>query len=165
MKYVLVILLVFVVACSQNNGTYKMNLTSPEFKDNEQIPSKFTCDGYDISPTLNIGELPENTKTLALITDDPDAPTGTFTHWIVWNINPTNTIKEGEKPGIEGKNDFGSNGYKGPCPPSGTHRYFFRLYALDTVLDLKEEATKSDLKKAMKTHVLAKAELIGTYKR
>jgi len=142
-----------------------MRLASSEFENNGQIPSKFTCDGANISPPLNIEEIPENTKTLALIMDDPDAPMGTFVHWVTWNIKPTTKIPEAQKTGLEGINGFGNLGYGGPCPPSGTHRYVFKLYALNAEIDLNRGATKKDLEDAMKDHILAKAELVGKYSR
>src|SRR3989338_6389030 len=144
-----------------------MKLISPAFKHNGAIPSEYTCDGEDISPELNIENVPENAKSLALIMDDPDAPAGTWVHWVVWNI-PANTkvIPKGTSPkGVKGKTNFGRLGYGGPCPPSGTHRYFFKLYALDTILNLKEGSSKKDLENAMQGHIIEKTELMGTYKR
>ena len=146
----------------------KLQITSPVFPHNGMIPSKFTCDGADVSPTLSIAGIPEKTRSLALIVDDPDAPAGTWVHWVVWNIGAgTKEIPEGSVPqeAIQGKNDFGKQGYGGPCPPSGTHRYNFKLYALDASIALKSGATKAQIEEAMKGHVLAKAELIGLYRR
>jgi len=146
----------------------ELRITSPAFKDNEFIPVKYTCDGEDINPPLLIGNIPPETKSLALINDDPDAPMGTWVHWVVWNISPTtgeikeNSVPEGSRQGI---NDFGKHDYGGPCPPSGTHRYFFKLYALDRLLDLTSNAKKGDLEKAMKGHILAQAQIIGLYRR
>lgn len=145
-----------------------MRITSKSFNDNSFIPKKYTCDGEDINPPLEFHEVPENTKTLALIVDDPDAPMGTWVHWIVYNINPEcRLVEENSVPsgGILGLNDFGKLNYGGPCPPSGTHRYFFKLYALDCELELKGRVTKKDLERAMEGHIIAKAELIGLYKR
>jgi len=144
-----------------------MKLTSPAFKHNGAIPSEYTCDGSDTSPELNIADVPKNAKSLVLVNDDPDAPVGTWDHWIVFNIPPTTKkIEEGSEPeGLGGKNSWGRTGYGGPCPPSGVHRYFFKLYALDTMLNLKEGATKKDIEKAMQGHIIAKAELIGRYQR
>ena len=115
-----------------------MNLTSPAFGNNGNIPSEYTCDGSGLSPQLNIGYVPSNAKSLVLICDDPDAPVGTWDHWIVFNIAPSaKEIPKGIEPkGTPGKNSWGKTGYGGPCPPSGTHRYFFKLYALDTMLDI-----------------------------
>jgi len=142
-----------------------MKLTSPEFGHEESIPEKFTCDGEDINPALEIKDVPENTQCLALIVDDPDAPGKTWIHWVVFNIPVTHSISEDSVPGTQGLNDFGKQSYGGPCPPSGTHRYFFKLYALDKELDLPEGARKEQLEKAMEGHVTAQAELIGTYQR
>jgi hypothetical protein len=142
-----------------------MILSSLEFDHQGYIPKKFTCDGEDVSPALMIEDIPENTKRLALIVDDPDAPAGTWVHWVVFNIPKTDVIEEGEVPGKQGINDFGKLQYGGPCPPSGTHRYFFKLYALDEKLDLKEGCHKKDLLKAMEGHIIEEAELIGLYQR
>ena len=122
-----------------------MKLASPAFAHNAIIPQKYTCQGKDISPPLTISEIPEGTVSLALITDDPDAPMGTWDHWLIWNIKPTAEIKEDSAPGTQGENSWGRNDYGGPCPPSGTHRYFFKLYALDSQLDLAKGATKAEL--------------------
>lgn len=140
-----------------------MKLTSKEFLNNQQIPKKFTCQGDDISPGLTIAEIPDGVKRLALIMDDPDAPGGTFVHWVVYNMPVTERIEEGAAPGTLGVNDFGKRGYGGPCPPSGTHRYVFKLYALDQDLDLPEGLSKDELEEAMADHVLAHTELIGLY--
>ena len=120
-----------------------MKLTSPAFEHNKEIPPKYTCDGADTSPELNIEDIPENAKSLALIMDDPDAPAGTGVHWVVWNIpRDTKMIAKGAEPqGIQGTTSFGKPGYGGPCPPSGTHRYFFQLHALTTTLELKGVST------------------------
>jgi len=148
-------------------------LTSSAFKNGSAIPSKYTCDGTDVSPPLSWSGVPAGTKSLALITDDPDAPVGTWVHWVMWNIpaNPT-SLKEGlEKNAAladgtkQGISDFKRPGYGGPCPPSGTHRYMFKLYALDTTLDLADNTTKAKLETAMKGHVLGQATLMGTYSR
>jgi Raf kinase inhibitor-like YbhB/YbcL family protein len=139
---------------------------SPVFENNKPIPRKYSCDGQEVNPPLTIEGIPASTKTLVLIMDDPDAPRGTFDHWIVWNIPPTGKIEENKVPGTEGINSSGQKAYVGICPPYGTHRYFFKVCALDTKLDLKPDTTrKSDLEKAMQGHVLAKGELIGTYRR
>ncbi|MCF7916340.1 MAG: YbhB/YbcL family Raf kinase inhibitor-like protein [Candidatus Omnitrophica bacterium] len=140
-----------------------MKLTSPDFKNNQQIPEKFSCDGKDVNPTLIIEDLPEGTKTLALIVDDPDAPAGTWIHWVVFNIRPTGKIEEDSIPGIQGRNDFKKLNYGGPCPPAGTHRYFFKLYALSSKLELEEGATKEELEEVMQDTLIDKAELMGVY--
>jgi hypothetical protein len=175
MKRLLVLLLLlFVAACAQktppvlnSNEVNTMKLTSPAFEDKAMIPSEYTCDGDDISPELSIADVPANAKSLVLICDDPDAPAGTWDHWIVFNIPPaTKSIPKGKEPeGTAGKNSWGKTGYGGPCPPSGTHRYFFKLYALDTLLDLPEGASKADIESAMKDHVLEEAQLMGKYAR
>lgn len=147
---------------------YKMNISSPAFKDNERIPSQYTCDGENVNPPLEISDVPSEAKSLVLIVDDPDAPGKTWVHWVVWNIDPTTTeILENSVPirAVEGMTDFGKPGYGGPCPPSGTHRYFFKLYALDTLLDISSQATKADVEKAMEGHMLTQATLIGLYSR
>lgn len=138
------------------------------FENNERIPERYTCDGEDISPPLKITEIPEGTKTLALISDDPDAPAGTWVHWVVWNIpagSDAVNIEEDSNPGISGRNSFKKISYGGPCPPSGAHRYFFKAYALDSELNLQEGASKAELEDAMKGHLLDKAEIIGLYSR
>lgn len=140
-------------------------IKSDVFESNKLIPFKYTCDGEDVNPPLTIEGIPEGTKSLVLIVDDPDAPMGTWDHWIVWNIPPTGKIEENTVPGVEGMNDFRKHSYGGPCPPSGTHRYFFKVYALDTKLTLNPNSRKKDVEKAMKDHVLAKGELVGLYRR
>jgi len=145
-----------------------MKLTSSAFENNQWIPSKYTCDGEDINPHLEIGEVPEGAKSLVLIVDDPDAPMGTWVHWVVWNIEPSiSLIKEGSVPegGMEGLNNFGKHSYGGPCPPSGMHHYHFKLYSLDTRLELSSSSKKEDIEKAMEGHILDWAELIGLYQR
>jgi len=141
-----------------------MKITSPAFGQNEKIPEKFTCDGQNASPELGIDEIPNGTKTLVLLVEDPDAPS-TFNHWVVFNISPARTIAENTVPGIEGVNSAKRHSYVGPCPPSGTHRYIFKVYALDTELNLSSNATKQDVEKAMKGHVLAQGQLVGLYSR
>jgi Raf kinase inhibitor-like YbhB/YbcL family protein len=148
-------------------GGGKMTITSPAFQQGGDIPSKFTCDGGDTSPPLQITGVPSDAKTLVLIADDPDAPGGLFTHWLVWNIRPqASSVAEGIAPtGVHGMNDFGKSGYGGPCPPSGAHRYYFRVFALDRELDLQSGAKRSRVDAAMKGHVLAQGELMGRYAR
>ena len=136
-KYGLITILLipfFCLMCFAQAKEVGMKLTSPEFKHNEFIPKKFTCQGQDISPALIIEDVPLEAKALALIVDDPDAPMGTWVHWVVFDIPVTSRINEGQIPGKQGINDFGRKNYGGPCPPSGTHRYFFKLYALDKAL-------------------------------
>lgn len=148
-------------------GGARMNITSSAFQQGDNIPSKFTCDGENTSPPLQIIGVPAEAKVLALIADDPDAPGGLFTHWLVWNIPPqTNSIAEGSAPkGLQGTNDFGKPSYGGPCPPAGMHRYYFRVFALDRELDLRPGAKRSQLDAAMKGHVIAQGELMGRYAR
>jgi len=151
----------------------RMELTSSAFQEGGSIPSLYTCDGKDISPPLRWSGTPAGTKSLALIVDDPDAPAGTWVHWVLWNLPVADgELAEGITAGpplasgaLQGKNDFGQIGYGGPCPPYGTHRYFFNLYALDSTLPLKAGATKSKLEAAMKGHVLAQATCMGVYRR
>lgn len=140
-----------------------MKLTSKEFVHNESIPKKFTCQGDDISPELTIEEIPDGAQSLALIVEDPDAPGKTFDHWVAYDIPVDGKIPEGATPGTQGFNDFGNTGYGGPCPPSGTHRYFFKVFALDEHLGLSAGLGKNDLQSAMKNHILGEAELVGLY--
>jgi hypothetical protein len=157
-----------IYAGSQERTMNKMDLTCQAFPNNGMIPSEYTCDGADGNPPLSIRNVPEKSRSLALIVDDPDAPRGTWVHWVVWNIGPDTTeIPANSVPGgaLQGTNDFGKRNYGGPCPPSGTHRYFFKLYALDNSVALNAGATKAQLEEAMKGHLLEKAELIGLYRR
>jgi len=145
-----------------------MKLSSPAFGYDKFIPSEYTCDGSNVSPPLLIGYIPIKTKSLVLIVEDPDAPMGVWLHWLMWNISPqTKKIRKNSVPrgAIQGINSFKRHNYGGPCPPSGTHRYFFKLYALNTILDISVDSTKAELKKAMKSHIISQAELIGLYKR
>lgn len=170
-----ILIFILIIGCKQNQQqiqsneaapSTKMNLTSPAFQNNGPIPVEFTCEGANINPPLSISGLPGNTKSLALITEDPDAVVGVFNHWVVWNIPPeTNEISKGNEPGTRGKGSSGKLGYIGPCPPNGTHRYFFRIYALDTKLDLPEGSSKSDLQNAMSGYLIEQAILMGTYKK
>ncbi len=142
-----------------------MKITSPVFNDNEFIPKEYTCDGKNINPPLDFDDFPEETKELALIVDDPDAPGKTFVHWLVYNMSKKLHIDRDSVPATQGRNDFGDVGYGGPCPPSGEHRYYFKLYALDTKLELDEGLNKKQLEEAMEGHVLEDAELVGLYVR
>jgi Raf kinase inhibitor-like YbhB/YbcL family protein len=145
----------------------KMELSSPAFKNNEAIPEMFTCQGVNINPELKITNVPPKTKSLALIVDDPDAPEGTWVHWVAYDIPPTTTrIPENTKVGVEGLNDFGTFFYRGPCPQNKkAHRYSFRVYALSDRFELTEGFIKSDLERRMKGKILAQAELTGTFQR
>jgi len=140
-------------------------LTSPVFTHNGHIPRAYTCEGDDINPSLVIEDIPAGCGSLALIVDDPDAVSGRFVHWVVFNIQPCARIEEDSVPGTQGYNDFRRNDWGGPCPPAGMHRYFFKLYALDLLLDLSVGSTAPMLERAMDGHVIAHAELIGLYKR
>jgi Raf kinase inhibitor-like YbhB/YbcL family protein len=140
-------------------------IRSPAFENNKLIPSKYTCDSEGVNPPLTIEGIPEKTKSLALIVEDPDAPAGLWIHWVVWNIQPTTTIEEDSVPGTEGLNTGRKHGYHPPCPPSGTHRYIFKAFALDKTLSLGSFAEKDDVETAMQGHVLAEGELIGLYRR
>ncbi|PYI90005.1 MAG: YbhB/YbcL family Raf kinase inhibitor-like protein [Verrucomicrobia bacterium] len=150
-----------------------MQVTSTAFKEGQPIPRQYTCDGVNISPPLEWNGTPKSAKTIAIIADDPDAPSGTFVHWVVYNLPAENiglvenlpTTESLKAGGFQGKNDFQKIGYGGPCPPSGTHRYFFKVYALDSELALKAGATKADVEKAMQGHIVAQAQLMGTYRR
>jgi len=151
----------------------EIKITSSAFEDGGLIPAKYTCDGADVSPPLQWDAVPEGTKSIALISDDPDAPMGTWVHWVLFNlpaqtrelpenVPPDETLPNGAKQGIT---DFGRVGYGGPCPPSGTHRYFFKIYALDTELQIDTGAGKRGLLKAMEGHILGQGQLMGKYKR
>ena len=150
-----------------------LEVKSSAFKEGEMIPSMYTCDGENVSPPLTWSPGPGGTRSFALISDDPDAPMGNWVHWVIYNIPPEkaglpedvpddNALVDGAKQGIT---DFGRPGYGGPCPPGGTHRYYFKVYALDTILDLGTGEKKKDLLKAMEGHVLAEGQLMGKYKR
>ena len=142
-------------------------ITSPAYAEGKEYPEKYTCDGEEINPPLELAGIPNGTKTLALVFDDPDAPGGTYDHWIMWNIPTLSRIDEDSVPegATQGKNSEGTNKYAGPCPPSGTHRYIYHAYALDMKLSLPEKSGKTDLEKAMKGHVLASATLTGLYSK
>lgn len=152
---------------------HKLQVSSPAFAEGAGIPSDHTCEGADLSPPLVWSGVPSNAKSLALIADDPDAPAGDWVHWVLYDLPPHLTqlpigITPSEKlsfGGSQGHTDFGWSGYGGPCPPRGTHRYFFKLYALDTVLGLKPGATKEELLEAMQGHILAEGQLMGKYRR
>ena len=150
-----------------------IKLTSPAFKEGGTIPSKYTCDADDISPLLNWENIPDGTESIAIIMDDPDAPRGTWVHWVIYNIKPdkselheniptTEVINDGS---LQGSNSWGSIGYGGPCPPRGTHRYFFYIYALDSATLLEPGATKEELLESMRGHILDDGKLMGRYER
>jgi Raf kinase inhibitor-like YbhB/YbcL family protein len=164
-KIALVAIAILLNGALSRAGEAGMNITSPVFGDHQEIPQKYTCQGQDINPPLQLSGIPDGTKSLALIVDDPDAPSKTWVHWVVFNIPVAQEIKENSTPGSLGFNDFGRNNWGGPCPPSGKHRYFFKAYALDSTLGLKEGAKKQDLEAAMQGHTLAQAQLIGLYQK
>ncbi|MHB2153543.1 YbhB/YbcL family Raf kinase inhibitor-like protein [Calditrichota bacterium GD2] len=153
--------------------TVTMKLISSAFEEGRMIPPKYTCDGQDVSPPLSWSDVPQETRSFALICDDPDAPMGTWVHWVIYNIpDTTRSLPEAIPPSerldngtLQGKNDFKRYGYGGPCPPGGTHRYFFKLYALDDKLDLPPGATKAQLLQAMNGHIVGEAQLMGKYSR
>ncbi len=151
----------------ENSGK-GMTIESPAFPNGQNIPAKYTCDGNNISPALVVRGAPESAKSLVLIVDDPDAPAGRWVHWTLWDIKPeTAEIPEGGVPAgaVQGLTDFGKVGYGGPCPPSGMHRYFFKLYALGTMLGLASQAKAQEIEEAMEGHIIEKAELVGLYSR
>lgn len=142
-----------------------LHISSKAFEDEAAIPQKYTCDGENISPPFDIDNIPQQAVSLALVADDPDAPGKTWVHWVIWNIPVTHHLKENQAHGIQGINDFGNNQYGGPCPPQGTHRYYFKIYALDSILFLPLTAGKQALEKAMSGHILAFGQLTGRYSR
>ena len=165
---IIISLIVISIGCNEEEQERMfgdMKITSPAFEHEGTIPVEYTCDGDDVSPQLVFSDVPENATSLALIMDDPDAPGGTWVHWLVWNIPADVTdLAKGEIITYpRGNNSFGELDYGGPCPPYGTHRYYFKLYALDTMLDLEEGSTKSQLEAAMSGHILEEAELMGQY--
>ena len=177
--YILFVLLLLLCGVGQNSiaqeGDEKVAIviTSSAFKEGGMIPAKYTCDGQNISPPLKWEQVPQGVKSFALISDDPDAPVGTWVHWVMWNIPteanglpenilPAKDLPDGSKQGI---NSSRKQGYSGPCPPGGTHRYYFKIYALDEKLDLPPASAKQDLLEAMKGHILAEGSLMGKYQR
>lgn len=160
-------------ATSEEEPSMTFELTSPAFDQGDSIPTPYTCDGENKSPPLHWAQVPQDANSLALIMDDPDAPSGTYVHWVFYNLPPdVGMISEGAQPddiealgGENGSNSRGQAGYTGPCPPSGEHRYFFKLYALDTTVDLSAGATKADLEAAVSGHVIEQADLMGVYAR
>lgn len=140
-----------------------VKVTSPAFDFGQRIPMKYTCNGQDVNPPLQLRNIPGEAISLAIIVDDPDAPARTWNHWIAWNIPVVNEISEESTLGVSGTNDFRNRGYNGPCPPSGMHRYYFKVYALDDKLSLKPTDKKRKLLNTMKGHIISKGELVGIY--
>lgn len=179
MPLLIVLILITFTACQKTTtesltlSDNLMELKSSAFGNQGTIPAKYTCDGENVSPPLNWSDTPEDAKSFTLICDDPDAPAGTWTHWILFNLPATATELPENVPATEtlangakqGKNDFGKLGYGGPCPPSGTHQYSFRIYALDTELNLESGASKDQVVSAMESYILAQGELVGKYQR
>jgi Raf kinase inhibitor-like YbhB/YbcL family protein len=146
----------------------ELKISSPAFENGGEIPKKYTCDGANVNPPLKVENVPPNTKSLALVFDDIDAPRGTYVHWILWNIDPgVKELKENSVPerAVQGVNDFEKRHYGGPCPPGRAHKYIFRIYALDTLLNLNPNGTKKDLEKVMEGHMISRAQLTGLFKR
>ena len=179
---ILIILSIMLCSCEEKGGSesekkggtkMEIKVKSSAFEDGGMIPKKYTCDGSDVSPPLSWEGLPEGTKSIALISDDPDAPMGTWVHWVLYNLSAdAKGLPEGvprkenlENGALQGRNDFPNIGYGGPCPPGGTHRYFFKIYALDTMLNIPSGCTKKGLLNAMEGHILAQGQLMGKYKR
>jgi len=169
---VIFLLLAVIISGCDNTQTGSKTLTagelvvySPNFENNGRIPDKYTCVGEDVNPSLIIENIPNETKSLAIIVDDPDAHSKTWVHWVVWNINPTREIKENSVPGTEGLNDFNEHRYRGPCPPkgSGVHRYFFKVYALDAKLDIPINSSKRDLEMAIQPYIIDHAYVVGVF--
>jgi Raf kinase inhibitor-like YbhB/YbcL family protein len=160
-------------ANQSNQDKPEFKLTSTAFKEGQPIPSTYACVGVNVSPPLEWSGMPKSAKSIAIIADDPDAPGGMWVHWVLYNLPADNIGLVENLPatenlaagGFQGKNDFEKIGYGGPCPPSGTHRYFFKIYALDADLSLKGGATKAEVEKAMAGHIVAQAQLMGTYRR
>jgi Raf kinase inhibitor-like YbhB/YbcL family protein len=142
-----------------------LEISSPAFKEAGLIPKEYSCEGTGRNPELNIGSIPNEAKSIAIIVEDPDAPGGIFTHWVTWNIPPAERITAGAVPGQEGLNSRGEIGYTPPCPPSGTHRYYFKVFALVKILDIHKEYDKLSLEHAMEGHIVAYGELMGRYKK
>ena len=167
MKRAALWLILIVIGCTKGENM-TLKITSPEFENNGIIPDKYTCNGMGVNPPLKIEGIPINAETLALIVDDPDAPMGAWDHWILWNIPAKiDEIREASVPegALQGGNGWVRKDYGAPCPPNGTHRYFFKIYALDTKLELNTESNKKDVENAMEGHVIEKAELIGLFKK
>lgn len=155
------------ITVKSNASKTVMKISSTAFANNGKIPKKYTCDGTGVSPPLKISSVPKNAKSMALILDDPDAPKGTFTHWVIWGISPKKTqFAEGDKKGfVDGTTGVGKTGYFAPCPPSGIHRYVFKLFALDSQVDISTKSKKQELVSTMQNHIIQTATLVGKYSR
>jgi Raf kinase inhibitor-like YbhB/YbcL family protein len=166
-KAILIVLLIVagVIIYIVQNPVSAMQIKSSAFMENTEIPEKYSCDGENINPPLDISGVPEAAKSLVLIMDDPDAPNGTWVHWVKWNIDPgTIHIGDGVEPGgVSGNGSGGQNLYQGPCPPEGTHHYRFKVYALNTELGLEEGSYKEEIENEMRGHIIGQAELVGLY--
>jgi Raf kinase inhibitor-like YbhB/YbcL family protein len=157
------LILFFLLTGAISNSS--LEVTSGAFTAGGDIPMQYTCEGENINPEITIKNIPSETRSLAIIMDDPDATNGTFVHWVMWNIPVDGVIKANSSPGTEGKNGRGENKYTGPCPPSGKHHYHFKIYALSTKLDLDKNSGKEELLAAMKGHILTSGELVGLYQK
>jgi Raf kinase inhibitor-like YbhB/YbcL family protein len=165
-KFIIIFGFMVAIHSSASSQAKSLVVTSKSFANNASMPMKYSCEGEQVSPPLQVSNLPAGTKTLALIMHDPDAPlSGGFTHWVVWNIEPPGIMPENYKGAEQGLNGAGKAGYIGMCPPSGTHHYHFMVYALDSKLDLDKSTDKAGLEKAVNGHVLAEGELVGLYKK
>lgn len=158
MNFVLLLILLFTQEA-------RLNISSPDFEHEGEIPSKFTCDGADINPALEIDGIPSGTKSIAVMMEDPDSRSSAMNYWVLWNLKPTGVIEAGTTAGVKGTNSIGKTSYLGPCPNGGTHRYIFKVYALDEMLDLPEDSDKWAVQEAMKNHILASGEMMGWYRK
>jgi Raf kinase inhibitor-like YbhB/YbcL family protein len=169
--YIVFFLQVFLFSYAMGQSVTKiegLKISSPAFENGGEIPKKYTCDGANVNPPLQIENVPLSTRSLALVFDDVDAPRGSYVHWILWNIAPgVKEIKENSVPegAVQGVNDFKKRYYGGPCPPGRAHKYVFKIYALDILLNLNPDGTKKDLEKVMEGHIISRAQLTGLYKR
>jgi Raf kinase inhibitor-like YbhB/YbcL family protein len=155
-------LLILSLIFSQDNT---LKVTSPDFEHEGEIPSKFTCEGKDVNPTFEIANIPGGAKSIVIMMEDPDSRSASMNCWIVWNLKPTGVIEEGTTAGIRGRNSLGKTSYQGPCPNAGTHRYFFKVFALDDMLNIEEHSDRWAVQEEMKSHVIASGEIMGWYRR
>lgn len=157
-----ILLFLFSILFSQDS---QLVVKSPDFEHEGEIPSKFTCDGKDINPTLEIEGIPQGTKSIVVFMEDPDGRSASMNYWVRWNLKPTGIIEEGTAAGVKGTNSMGKSGYLGPCPNAGSHRYFFKVYALSEMLDISENSDQWAVQEAMKNQILASGEIMGRYRR